>query len=413
MSSRWRSALALVLAAGCGVSQAQDEFDDWQDWDDPSLLSGYLEYRSAQRFDRNPLFPHRASRDELKLKLEASDQADRLAWDVQLDLYADSLEGRLRSDLREASLSFTLTDRAQFKLGRQVLGWGTGDLLFVNDRFPKDFVAPLSGGDDANFKVPSNTLRLLAGLGPLNVDLAYTPRFTSDRFPDGRRLSLFDPTLQRLVGGSRLLDPEPPNNSETALRLARSHNGIEYAAYAYRGFDKQPLSADRNGAAQFRRRDTLGASVRGPLWGGIASAELGRERRRDGAADDSVVVPDKSAIMLGFERELRAKLSGGVQLYHERFDHHPRALNPFAQGQRQLISLRLTQSSMQDRLQLSAIQFYSPDRHDRWLRGTASYRFSDDWLAGVQLNLFGGLPNTLFGQFTDDSQLGLWLRRQF
>ena len=45
------------------------------------------------------------------------------------------------------------------KLGRQVLTWGTGDLLFLNDLFPKDWVSFFAGRDDEYLKAPSNTLR--------------------------------------------------------------------------------------------------------------------------------------------------------------------------------------------------------------------------------------------------------------
>ena len=408
------AALLLGLACTAHAEDASDPFDDWSDWDeDAEIYTGYLEYRLATRFSPNPLFRHRASRDELKLKFDASDQIASARWDFELDLYADSLEGRARADLREATLSFDTPGSGQIKLGRQVLGWGTGDLLFINDRFPKDFSLPLSGGEDFYFKAPSNTLRYLGAVGPLSIDLAYTPEFTPDRFPDGRRLSVFNPVQGQLIGGGRRVDPPRPHGAETALRLASTVGGIEYAGYAYRGFDKQPLSASSIAEPRFRRRDSLGASLRGPLLGGIGALEVGREWRGNAPDNDVAVVPNKTALMAGFERELRAKLTAGMQLYYERFADHPRALHPLAQGERQLLSLRLTQLSMQDRLQLSAIQFYSPNQHDRWLRATASFRFSDTWLSGAQVTLFAGNQNTLFGQFEDDSQWALWLRRQF
>ena len=45
---------------------------------------------------------------------------------------------RIVSDLRMASLTFSPADWMDVRVGRQVLTWGTGDLLFLNDLFGDD-----------------------------------------------------------------------------------------------------------------------------------------------------------------------------------------------------------------------------------------------------------------------------------
>ena len=76
--------------------------------------------------------------------------------------------------------------------GRQVLTWGTGDLLFLNDLFPKDFVSFFIGRDDEFLKAPSNSLKFSSFARAANLDLVWTPIFASDRYITGERLSFYN-----------------------------------------------------------------------------------------------------------------------------------------------------------------------------------------------------------------------------
>jgi hypothetical protein len=44
---------------------------------------------------------------------------------------------------------------------------------------------------------------------------------------------------------------------------------------------------------------------------------------------------------------------------------------------------------------------------------TLSHRLSDQWLLGASANVFGGRIDRFFGQLEDDSNAGVWVRRQF
>lgn len=52
--------------------------------------------------------------------------------------------GEFDVDLREAYLDYT-TENCDFRLGRQFVTWGVGDLLFINDVFSKDYVSFFAG----------------------------------------------------------------------------------------------------------------------------------------------------------------------------------------------------------------------------------------------------------------------------
>ena len=406
--------LAALLALGLSSSVIAQS-DDWDDWAEESATqwSGYVEGAYSTRFDRDPLFDERASRAELKGQIEVSHDLEHAQLSAKLDVHADGIEDGLWFDLREGMLSLPVGPRGNARIGRQVLSWGTGDLLFINDRFPKDFEAPLAGGEDLYFKAPSNSLRLDWRFDALSVDLAWTPRFTPDRYIDGQRLGFFDARSGERVGGRDLIEAIDPRGSEWGLRLHRRHEGVEYALYAYRGFDKQPLGADAQGRPSHLRRDSAGFSLRGPVLGGIASFETGREWSGADLSEVTARVPHKSAAMAAFEKEWRPKLTIGLQLYAERHDSEPGNASPLNGESRRLVSLRITRQALRDRLNLSAIVFHSPDQHDRWLRLTASHRLSDQWLLGASANAFGGPVQRFFGQLEDDSNAGFWVRRQF
>jgi len=92
----------------------------------------------------------------LDLALTADLLADEAAPDQ--DLRLNQGDGWL--DLREASMSLRPTDDLDVRLGRQILTWGTGDLVFINDLFPKDWNAFILGRDEDYLKAPSDAFRL-------------------------------------------------------------------------------------------------------------------------------------------------------------------------------------------------------------------------------------------------------------
>ena len=63
-------------------------------------------------------------------------------------------------DPREAWLSTQPLDFLDLKAGRQVVTWGTGDLLFINDLFPKDWQSFILGRDEEYLKAPSDTVKV-------------------------------------------------------------------------------------------------------------------------------------------------------------------------------------------------------------------------------------------------------------
>ena len=159
---------------------------DWITTNQASELSGYHPDYIRKLLQSNKIigrkwgFAWMVDRDSLLTYLEqATIQAradfvyDELADDIEkIDL--NTGDGFI--DLRELNILFTPIDIMDVKAGRQILTWGTGDLLFINDLFPKDWNSFLLGRDEEYLKAPSDAVfasffPALGNLIPVSGDL--------------------------------------------------------------------------------------------------------------------------------------------------------------------------------------------------------------------------------------------------
>lgn len=397
-------------------------------------LSGFWDLRTGIRVRSDPN-QDSLSLAETRLQLSRDHYLGsgivRLSADLVYDHVADTRRLDLESgqgwlDLRELYFGTPLGDRVDLRLGRQVLTWGVGDLLFLNDLFPKEWNAFFSGREVEYLKAPSDAVRLALFGAALNLDLVYTPRFDADRYLDPRRLSFYDPRIGAIAGDNVAFDPLLPGDwfgdDEWALRLHRLLGGWELAAYGYRGFWKSPSGFDPvSGRPRFPTLDVWGASARGPLGPAILSSEIAWYRsREDRSGSDPFVPNDQFRFLLGFERELIPNLTLGAQYYLERtldYDRLQMTLPPNAAAideNRHLLTLRLTRLSHAQNVTWSLFTFASPSDRDTYLRGLWSWKASDAWTISAGFNLFEGREtSSFFGQFETNSNVYMGVRYGF
>ena len=370
----------------------------------------------------------------------------RLQFDVQRDFDAATLqfrsdvlydwvlnetkvqleEGKGWVDVREANLLFSPVNMMDVKIGRQIVTWGTGDLIFINDLFPKDFQSFFVGRDEEYLKAPSDALFVSLFLDWVNFDVVYTPRFDADRFISGQRISFFNPAVGRHTGEDTPIRVNRPNDwfsdDEIALRLSRNVNGYELAGYAYRGYWKSPRGADPvTGSATFPMLQVFGASARGQIAGGIGHLEVGYyDSLNDRNGDDPLVPNREMQVLLGYQHELARDLTTTLQYYLEYkldYDAFTRAIpesQPIADEDRHVVTARLTQLLWNQDLTLSLFAFYSPSDEDGYVRPTVSYKATDQWLLTAGGNIFlGNRQHTFFGQFEDNSNIYAGARYSF
>jgi hypothetical protein len=155
------------LPAGLGddeeAPQTEDEGEGDSGFELPFDLTGFVDGRIGHR-TQNDTEESNFSLGEIRAQIEAEKTWDRAMVRVTFDLLYDEVaeerdvnleKGRGWFDLREAFVSARATSFLDLKLGRQILTWGTGDLVFINDLFPKDYVSFFIGRDTEYLKAPS------------------------------------------------------------------------------------------------------------------------------------------------------------------------------------------------------------------------------------------------------------------
>ena len=418
----------LLLFLPLTVFAQDDTWDDgeWEeDWDDEeqgTVWSGFVEAGFGTRFDSDPLLDNRNTLEELHGRIESEWLPGRFTIGLKADLKYDGIENGWDADFRDLTAAFSIGDKLDVKLGRQVQTWGTGDLVFLNDLFPKDFVSFFAGRDKEYLKAPGNAIRLTRFSPAVNIDFVWTPVFDSDVYLTGERFSFFSP----LAGGN--VAPNPPlsaiepneslSNGEFALRLFRTKEGREYSLYAYHGFFKQPTALTPELEPTFAPMSSIGASLRQPLGPGLFNVELSyylSSDDRDGT--DPFIPNDQFRFLAGFEWEAKPNFTVGLQYYLEAtFDHKELIENsPFPEFEpdkyRHLLTNRLTYRAGRDKHTWSMFTFYSPSDNDVYLRPVYNYRHSDRWSVTAGGNLFGGRDaHTFFSQLEDASNAYLRVR---
>ena len=418
------------------AADTQASGDEWGggDWgeeeeDKQSPISGFIEIAYGARTQSNRWVDRNDTLNEARLRLEYSDYFGQLYLGYKGDFTIDDLawdDPFIDTKTREALVRFSPSENTDLYLGRQILTWGTGDLLFLNDLFPKDWVSFFAGREMEYLKAPSDAIKLSYFNKVANLDLVWTPEFDADTFINGERFSYFSPLANEIVSAPPRLSTEQPgsqlDDGELALRLYKNINGYEYALYGYHGFFKTPVAFNpKNGLNYFPKLSSLGASVRGTVQGGIGNMEVAWYQSRDDSDGSDPFIPNSQLRFLtGFERELVSRLTLGLQYYVE-WTQDYRALKKYSplpdkepEEYRQLITTRLNYRAYQDKLTLSLFVFYSPTDDDYFAMPKVSYRLSDTWSGEVGMNLFGGHDDyTFFGPFEENSNFFARLRYSF
>ena len=396
-------------------------------------FNGNIETRLGARIKSDP-HGDDLSIGEVRLQLESEKDFDDFTLNMTTDFVADPVMDEYQTnlntgegfmDLRQLNVVFSPTDNLDLKIGRQVLTWGTGDIIFINDLFAKDWKAFLIGRDEEYLKAPSDAIKASLFLDELNVDIVYLPKFGSDRFIDGQRASYYDRNTASFAGNDSQLEVTKPDewfkDDELALRFYQSFGAYEGAAYFYQGFWKSPAGQDINtGKATFPKLDVYGASLRGPMMGGISNIEMGYYKSASEAKNNPLIRNDEFRFLMGFEKEVANQLTLGLQYNLERkldYQEYKTSLPEAAirdDENRHLFSIRLTQLLMQQDMRLSLFNFYSPSEKDGYLRMNVSYKLSDTTKIEAGANIFYGKEQySFYNQFQNNNNIFAAMRFEF
>lgn len=408
------------------------------------FIGGFVEGAQTYRIDKNSALDNGGGagdrafpRSEFRTQFTARDEMDLASFFARVDLVSDATTGdRTQVDVREVYLKLYLASWLDVKFGRQVATWGTGDLIFANDLFAKDWDAFFTGMDDSYLKPPQDLLRLTFYKGNTTAELALSPYFTPDNLPDGSRLSIFNPFLQESVGNdlAPMMRERPENltNGEMFARLFGAAGSYEWALYGYKGFWPTPQGMDMTEPTEptkmrlyYPEMYSTGASLRGPLGSYLFNVEgavyISPE---DENGDDPMIPNSQIRGFAGLEKSLGNDWTIGGQWYVEQMmDYDAYAADPQAQfgvdeapfeETRSTVTMRITKFMLNQNLRLSLFGYLGITDEDWHVRPMASYKVTDavTWTLGANL-VDGDQPYTMFGQFRDNSNVYLRLRYSF
>lgn len=358
--------------------------------------------------------------ERLQIKLDANNEA--FHFFLKTEAFYDHLNEEAEIELREGYVDFS-SSMWDMRLGRQVITWGLGDLIFVNCVFPKDYEAFFSGRPMEYLKKGVDGLKV--GIYPsfASAELVIVPFFEPNNFPDPKRFHMFD--LMPSVANRNEKEPAATlGNTEIAFRVYRDVAGFDASLYFYRGFFRQPSMSMTSPSIIdlfYPELSVYGASLQGRALNGVLSLEAGYyDSRKDRNGTDAMIPNSHSRYLIGYQRQMWEDFTIGLQYYgeymHDYSEYEKNLPSGFPQEKRyhDLVSARLTQFLIHQTLKLSFFVFYNPSYKDYLLNPEVKYNFTDSVWAAVGANIFGGGEKwNQFGQLDKNDNIYLQLRYEF
>ncbi|RJQ20551.1 MAG: hypothetical protein C4560_04955 [Nitrospiraceae bacterium] len=361
--------------------------------------------------------------ERLQLKLDA--RKDPLNFFIKADAFYDHIDDASHLELREGYADFT-SSSYDLRIGRQIITWGLGDLIFINDVFPKDYEAFFSGRPLEYLKKGIDGIKL--GMYPsfASAELIIIPFFEPNNFPDPKRFHMFDP-MPLITKREEEKPASTFDNTEIAFRMYRDVAGFDASLYYYRGFFRQPsmlpdsMTAPSKITLFYPELSVYGASLQGRMLDGVVSFEAGHyDSREDRDGTDPMTPNSQTKFLIGYQRQLWEDFTIGLQYFgeymHDYSEYEKNLPSGFPQEKKyhDLASARLTQFLMHQTLRLSFFAFYSPSYEDYLLNPEIKYNFSDSVWAATGANIFGGGEEwDQFGQLDKNDNIYLQMRYEF
>ncbi|MBF0276337.1 MAG: hypothetical protein HQM13_01040 [SAR324 cluster bacterium] len=400
------------------------------------VFNGFLETERGARVGESENHKETWLLANQRVRLKTSGNTEKGGFDLKLDFVKDDITRQMEVDIREARLRYSPADWMDLSIGRQVSTWGVGDLIFINDLFPKNWINLLTGRDIESLKDASDVLRMTSYFGSWSWDLVWTPEFDPDTTPTGCRFSVFDPNLGRTRSNSDSCGKNSPaeeqnnkdENGEIAMRLKTRWGSQELAIYGYNGFWKNPKGLrflPEQGLFKpfYPRLGVYGFSSEGQLGDGIVFFETGLYRSfEDEDGKDPLIENSSLRMMFGYRYMLNANLTLSGQGMSEKmmnYTNYKDNLHPDQSAKdevRNTVTLRLVKTAQQDTLRISFFVYHRPQHRDDYLRYWVNKRLDDHFDITAGGNLFSGhsdYADSEFGMLREDDNVFIRMKYIF
>ncbi len=361
--------------------------------------------------------------ERVQLKLDANKEPFRLF--LKTDAFYDHIDRKADMELREGYIDSTAS-KWDIRAGRQVITWGVGDLIFINDVFPKDYEAFFSGRPLEYMKKGVDGVKIGVYTEFASFEFVAIPFFEPNNFPDSNRFWMYDP-MPTITDREEEEPTSNLKNAEIAIRAYRDIAGFDTSLYFYKGFFRQPWMMPNNPMMPtkltlfYPKLSVYGASLQGRALDGILSLEAGYyDSRQDRNGTDPMLPNSQTRFLIGYQRQIWEDFTIGLQYYGEYMNDYSEYENNLPAGfpkekkLHQLAAMRLTQFLVHQTLRLSFFSFYSPSDGDYMLNPEIKYNFSDHVWAAIGANVFGGGEKwSQFGQLAKNDNVYLQVRYEF
>jgi len=374
--------ILLLFSLGTNSLFAQDEFADFEselneafgddEFSDQSkeksnegsfgeeqtlLLTGMIEIEQGGHMGKTGVHQREWIMSSTRGRIAASKNLDVGSFFLKLDFIDDRVLKRQEFDLREGRIRISPWSWVDLSVGKQVVTWGVADMLYINDLFPKNWVANFLGRDMEDMKDSAFSYRMTSYFGSGGLDLVYHPDFAPDTTPTGCRFAIYNPnsmmdnTQESLVSNREACDSTRENSLQTgeysegefASRLYHRFGSHEVGLYTYSGFYKNPRglqwadsagkptgnkmatpeSGDAMLIADYPRLNVYGFSAEGQLGPGIYSMEFGfYDSREDREGENPLIENSSNKFLAGYRLALSQHLSLGAQIFQEQMNQY-------------------------------------------------------------------------------------------
>ncbi|MDO8445734.1 MAG: hypothetical protein Q7T53_06510 [Deltaproteobacteria bacterium] len=365
------------------------------------------------------------SEERFQLKVSETSKDGSASFFLKTDFFHDGVDEESDVEVREGYIDYT-KGRIDLRLGRQIITWGTGDLLFINDVFPKDYEAFYSGRPLEYLKAPVDGLKVGISSDIASLEIVAIPTFEPNRLPGADRFYLYVP-FPSVTNRNTERPDERIGDTELAMRVYRYIGSYDLSLYASRGFSRMPnmkadsMTSPTTVTSFYPGLSVYGASISGSALGGIGNIEGGYyDSRDDRGGTDPTIENSKWKFLAGYRKELGTDFTAGIQYYVERMDDYGEyeknlpAGFPKEDKVRDYAALRLTKILLYQTMRFSFFGMYSPSDEDYLINSEASYKLTDELSVTGGGNIFGGKEDfTQFGQLDKNDNLYANLRYEF
>jgi hypothetical protein len=381
---------------------------------------GFIDTRWGKRSDPTPHFSDQRTLAETRIQGHANWQWQDFQFNIKGDIYHDDIIDTTELDWREVYFELPDNPNYSLRIGRQNIVWGFGDLLVVNDLFPKDYAGLYFGRDaEAEYMVQaSDGVRSSIFFEDFTWDIIAV-KFRPNDIPTGKRLSFFSPFQQKIVGQQHPLNIRESDDWSLMTRLNTKLMGKEFAIFYTDTKSLMPDSYDLDSQMNyFADLRTFGLNIRDELGSGIWAYDAAYFDLDDESGNDPFMPNDSYRHILAYDIELASERSLGLQWYYEkRMDQSAYLTTATDTMDRSsdysLMTMRLTQMLLSQNMTLSLYIFHSISQKDTYYRANLFHKFDDHWMLNIGINQITGPQQARFGQLSDNSNYFAAIRWSF